>query len=159
MLKITQFTKKLKKVKPNENISIYYVFKTSDHQISTKNPYRNVLKSNLKTDAGICVPQISQKWANCSNTSPKEGPKIHQTSMKIEPWILMYPLCWPCGPLDRKNSDPESKKWVPRVKNQLKNVNRTRFRSKIASVFAMPQQIFKSCQFCKSCLSCSSTIG
>ena len=61
MLKITQFTKKLKKVKPNEHISIYYVFNTSDHQISTKNPYRNVLKSNLKTDAGICVPQISQK--------------------------------------------------------------------------------------------------
>ena len=110
MLKIIQLTKKLEKVKPNENISIYYVFSTSDHQISTKFPYRNVLKSTLKTDAGICVPQISQKWANCSKTGPKEGPKIRQKLMKIEPWILMYPLCWPCGTLDRKNSDSESQK-------------------------------------------------
>ena len=61
MLKITQFAKKLKKVKPNENINIHYVFNTSDHQISMRFPDRNVLKSNLQTDAGICVPQISEK--------------------------------------------------------------------------------------------------
>ena len=61
MLKIIQFTKKLKKVKTNGNIIIYYVFSTSDHQISTRFPDRNVLKSNLETDARICIPQISEK--------------------------------------------------------------------------------------------------
>ena len=111
---------KRKKMKTDDSISIYYVFNTSGHQISTRFPYRNVLKSNLKTDAGICISQISEKWANCSKTCPKEGPQIRQKSMKIEPWILMCPLCWPWGLLDRKNNDPRSQKWVPGVKNNAK---------------------------------------
>ena len=61
MFKIIQFTKKLKKVKTVENIIIYYVFSTSNHQISMRFPNKNVLKSNLKTDAGIYIPQISEK--------------------------------------------------------------------------------------------------
>ena len=60
MLKITRLTKKLENVKPNENISIYKVFSTSDHQISMRFKSRNMLKSNLKTDAEIHIPQISE---------------------------------------------------------------------------------------------------
>ena len=129
MFKIIQFTKKLKKVKTYEDIIIYYVFSTSNHQFSIRFPNKNVLKSNLKTDAGIYIPQISEKWANWSKTCPKEGPQIHQKSMKIQPWSLMHPLCWPLGPLDRKNDDLGSQKWVPRVKNQPKNVNKNTFQT------------------------------
>ena len=42
------------------NIINYYVFNTSDHQISVTFPNRNVLKSNLKTDAENCALQISE---------------------------------------------------------------------------------------------------
>ena len=125
MFKIIQFTKKLKKVKTCENIIIYYIFSTSNHQFSMIFPNKNVLKSNLKTDAGIYIPQISEKWANCSKTYPKEDPQIHQKSMKIQPWILMYPLCWPWGPLDRKmmtwGPQNESPGWKINPKTSTKN--------------------------------------
>ena len=61
MLKIIQFTKKMENVKTYENIIIYYVFSTSNHQFSMRFPNKNVLKTNLETDARICIPQISEK--------------------------------------------------------------------------------------------------
>ena len=75
-------------MKPDENLHIYDVFSTYDHQISMGFPNRSVLKNNLKTDAGICVPQISEKWANYLKICSKEGRKIHQQSMKIHPGSL-----------------------------------------------------------------------
>ena len=41
------------KVKSKENIHIYHVFNTSDNRFSTPLPSRNVMISNLKSDAGI----------------------------------------------------------------------------------------------------------
>ena len=59
--RIIQFTKKLENVKSDERIIIYCVFSTSDHQFSMRFPNKNVLKTNLETDARICIPQISEK--------------------------------------------------------------------------------------------------
>ena len=53
--------KKIKKVKPNENTHIYYVFNTSDYQISSQNPPGNVTKSDLQINTGIESSQTSDK--------------------------------------------------------------------------------------------------
>ena len=93
MLKVIQFTENLKKAKPNENINIYYGFSTSDHQISIRFPSRHVVKSDLKTDAGIWVDKAIEKLAKCSETGSKGNPQIHEKTIKIQPWLHRCTLC------------------------------------------------------------------
>ena len=72
--------------------------------------FRNVVKSNLKTDAGIELPQASEKWAKCSNTGPNEGTEINQKSKKNPNLGPQVPSSVTLGIPGHKNTDSESQK-------------------------------------------------
>ena len=57
-------------------------------------------------------------------------PKIHQKSMKIQPWIPRCPLRCPCGPMDHQDGDPRAKIKPPRYQNGASRSPKLQFRIK-----------------------------
>ena len=73
-----QIHEKVKKVKSNENITIYYTFDRLGHQKSADFPFKNRWKSRLQSKHVFwCL-----KWQNISKSGPKWSPQGHPKFIK-----------------------------------------------------------------------------
>ena len=80
---------KVRKVKPNANTRIYYVFERLVHQNPAKFFCQKLLNKNIPAiQTCFLIPQITENIEQWPKIVSNGGPKIFQGSMKIHPGTL-----------------------------------------------------------------------
>ena len=99
-------------------------------QILASFSHPNPLKNTLQNRHCKRVTTNLTKTTRLIKIDSQEGPKIHQKSMKIQPWTPRCPLWCPCGPMDHQHGDPRAKSKLPKYQNGPSRSPKLHFRIK-----------------------------